>query len=63
MTVLTETAMKMIVNDGVEPSGLTKLLAVPDNALDTENEKDPTFDLDSSMKEDKDNRTDIFCEE
>ena len=45
MTVSTETAIKTIVNDGVEPSGLTELLAMPDNAMDTENEKDPTFDL------------------
>ena len=54
----------MIVNDEGEPSGLTELLAMSDDALDTEDEeKDPTFDLDSSMKEDKDHMTDKFCEE
>jgi hypothetical protein len=26
-------------------------------------EKDPTFDLDSSLKEDKDHITDAFCED
>ena len=35
-----------------------------DDALDTEDqEKDPTFDLDSSLKEDKDHITDAFCED
>ena len=56
--------MRTIVDDGGKPSGLSELLAMSDNALDTEDEeKDLTFDLDSSMKEDKDHMTDTFCEE
>ena len=44
---------------------LTELLAMSDDALDTDDEeKDPIFDLDSSMKEDKDNNmTNTVCEE
>ena len=35
-----------------------------DDALDTEDEeKDPTFDLDSSLKADKDHITNAFCED
>ena len=64
MTISTETATRTIVDDEGEPSGLTELLAMSDDALDTEDEvKDSTFDLDSSMKEDKDHMTDTFCEE
>ena len=49
---------------GGEPSGLSQLLTMSDDALDTEDDrKDPTFDLDSSMKEDEDHMTDTFCEE
>ena len=60
----TETATSTIADDEGEPSGLTQLLAMSDDALDTEDEeKDPTFDLDSSLKEDKDHITDSFCED
>lgn len=62
-TVSTETATRTTVDDRGEPTGLTELLSMSDDALDTEDEKDPTFDLDSSMKEDKDHMTDAFCEE
>ena len=53
------------IDDNVgEPSGLTDLLTMSDDALDTEDEeKDPTFDLDSSMKQDIDHVTDSFCED
>jgi hypothetical protein len=60
----TETATRTIADNEGEPSGLTQLLAMSDDALDTEDEeKDPTFDLDSSLKEDKDHITDAFCED
>ena len=37
---------------GGETSGLSQLLTMSDNALDTEDEKkDPTFNLDSSMED------------
>ena len=49
---------------GGELSGLSQLLTMSDDALDTEDDrKDPTFDLDSSMKEDEDHMMDTFCEE
>ena len=42
----TETAMTTIADDEGEPSGLTQLLTMSDDALDTEDaEKGPTFDL------------------
>lgn len=56
--VATEMAIRMIANNEGEPSGLTQVLVMPDDALDTEDEqKDYTFDLDSSLKEDKDHIT------
>ena len=46
---------------GGEPSGLSQLLTMSDNALDTEDEKkDPTFNFDSSMKEDEDHYDGYF---
>ena len=54
---LTKTAMRMIADDEGEPSGLTQLSNMSDDALNTEDEageKDPTFDLDLSTKEDID---------
>ena len=66
--VSTKTTARTIVNDWGEPSCLTELLAMPEDALDSEDEeKDPThatFDLDSSMKEDENHmRMDTFNEE
>ena len=47
----------MIVDNGSEPSSLTELSTMSEDACDTEDEeKDPTFDLDLSMKEDKHHR-------
>ena len=60
----TETATRTIADDEGESSGLTQLLTMSDDALDTEDEeKDPTFDLDSSLKEDIDHVADSFCED
>ena len=59
-----EAATGTIYDDGDEPSGLSQLLTMSDDALDTEDDKkDPTFDLDSSMKEDEDHMMDTSCEE
>ena len=56
--------MGTIYDDGDEPSGLSQLLTMSDDALDTEDDKmDPTFDLDSSMKEDEDHMMKTFCGE
>ena len=49
-----------------EPSGLVDLLQMSDNALDTKDEeKDPSFDLDESMKHDTDHNImiNMFCED
>lgn len=41
-----------------------QLLVQPDEALDTDNEElDPSFDLDSSLRSDTDHMVDAFCEE
>ena len=54
----------LIDDDAGEPSGLADLLTMSDDALDTEDEeKDPTFDMDLSMKQHMDHITDIFCED
>ena len=59
-----ESTTVTIADDGGEPSGLSQLLTMSDDALDTEDEqKDPTFDLDSSLKEDIDHVTETFCED
>ena len=43
-----------------QPSGLADLIAMSDDALHTEDhEKDHTFDLDSSIKEDADHMADV----
>ena len=47
-----------------EPEGLEDLLNSSVEALDTENEEvDPSFDLDESMKSDTAHMTDTFCED
>ena len=45
-----------------EPVGFTEHLAQPDFALDTDDEAvDPTFDLDASLKSDRDHMIETFC--
>lgn len=47
-----------------EPEGLADLLTQPEDALDTEDEEiDPIFDLDCSMKSDSGHIAESFCEE
>lgn len=47
-----------------QPSSLQDLIVMSDDALDTENEElDPTFDLDASMKSDSDHLIETFCED
>ena len=47
-----------------EPEGLADLLMQPKDALDTEDEEiDPIFDLDCSMKSDSGHIAESFCEE
>ena len=54
------------VQSGAEPreSDLSGLLSMSDDALDTEDENaDPSFDLDASMKSDVDHLAENFCED
>ena len=47
-----------------EPEGLTDLLNLSHDALDTEDEEtDPSFDLDSSIKLDSEHMMEKFCED
>lgn len=51
-------------NESGEVTELSELLAMSEDALDTEDEDvDPSFDLDSSIKEDVEHMVDSFCEE
>ena len=48
----------------VEQSDMAELLSMPESALDTDNEDiDPSFDLDASMKSDSDHMIESFCED
>ena len=48
----------------VEPSDMAEFLSMPESALDTDNEDiDPSFDLDASMKSDSDHMIESFCED
>ena len=48
----------------MEVSGMSELLEISVEALDTDNESiDPSFDLDESMKSDTDYLVDNFCED
>ena len=54
------------VQSGAEPreSDLSGLLSMSDDALDTEDENaNPSFDLDASMKSDVDHLAENFCED
>ena len=57
-----ETGEAVAVEDQ-EVSGLSELLEMSEEALDTDDEcKDPIVDLDESMKRDLDHQIDEFCE-
>ena len=48
----------------VKPSDMVGLLFMSESALDTDNEDvDPSFDLDASMKSDSDHMIKSFCED
>ena len=54
------------MQSGAEPreSDLSGLLSMSDDALDTEDENDdPSFDLDTSMKSDVNHQAENFCED
>ena len=58
-----ETAESSSGAAAVEPSDMIELLSMSDDALDTNNEDvDPSFDLDASMKSDGDYMVEKFCE-
>ena len=47
-----------------EPEDITELLNLSHDAIDTDNEdKDPSFDLDFSIKSDKEHAIETFCED
>ena len=47
----------------VEPNDMAELLSMFESTLDTDNEDvDPSFDLDASMKSDSDHMIESFCE-
>ena len=50
--------------DDLEVSGLSELLAMSDEALDTDDEcKDPSFDINDSLASDLDYSIEQFCED